>query len=159
LAGPILAPGSIIEPGNWGRIIRTMGWRHDLAIREMALENARVLRFPHRPSRLDSVFVFLTADEARNFRSRIQAFGHHILYRVRLADPSAVSHITDNRFSGPQGALHHDWADMYWRDFDPSNTVVPGIDNWATAAANSPGGLICREMLTMSRLIVEERVD
>lgn len=160
LAGPILAVGSVIKPGNWGRIIRGYGWSHTQAIKEMALENARVLRFPHRPSRLDSAFVFLTADEGRDFRQRIGGFTHHVLYRVSLDNPSALSHVTDSRLSGPQGSLHHDWTDFYWREFDPTSLVIPGVNGvWASAVANAPGGINSREMLTLSDLTIEECLD
>jgi hypothetical protein len=57
--------------------------------------------------------VFLDVTEARNFRQRIPAFASHILYRVSLTDPGALSHVTDTRLAGPQGSLRHDWADLY----------------------------------------------
>jgi hypothetical protein len=41
LSGAMVAPGSIIEPGNWGRMIRALGWQHNCAMREAALEGAR----------------------------------------------------------------------------------------------------------------------
>jgi hypothetical protein len=155
----MLARGAVILPGNWGRVIRALGWRHSEALKEMALESARRSRFPSRPSRLDCAFAFPTADEARNFRARIASFANHILYRVRLADPSAPLHITDNRLSSPQGTMRDDWADEYWRDFDPNTLSIPGIGIWATAAASAPGGLQSREILTLSPLVVEERLD
>ncbi len=88
----LLAPGSTILPGNYGRIIRAYGWKHDMAFREMALEDSRAYRFPHRPSRLDAAFVFLTVEEARNFRQFINGFREHLVYRVSLCDPGARSH-------------------------------------------------------------------
>ena len=60
LSGAMLEPGSLILPGNWGRVIRSAGWRHDYSLRELALEDARVSRYPDRPSRLDAAFIFLT---------------------------------------------------------------------------------------------------
>jgi hypothetical protein len=158
LSGASLAVGSVIQPGNWGRIIRTVGWRHPEALKEMALENARNTRFSHRPSRLECAFAFVDGDEARNFRARIPGFTHHLLYRVSLLDPDAVSHVTDSRLSGPQlnSLLDDNWADAYWKDFDPATLVIPGIGNWAAVAVHSPGGLQSREMLTLSALRIEE---
>src|SRR5262245_3495633 len=133
LAGPMLAPGSTIQPGNWGRVIRLTGWRHPEAIKEMALEQTRREFFPDRPSRLDCSFLVLTIEEARDYRARIPGFTYHLLYRVRLQDPTARRHITDSTLSGPQGSLHDHWPDHYWKDFDPSTISMPGFPNWQAA--------------------------
>jgi hypothetical protein len=119
----------------------------------MALEDARRSRYAHRPSRLDSVFVFLDVTEARNFRQRIPAFASHILYRVSLTDPGALSHVTDTRLAGPQGSLRHDWADLYWMDFDPTTFAVPGYESWQIA---TNGYVQEREMITLSDVRVDE---
>jgi hypothetical protein len=154
LSGAMLAPGSIIMPGNWGRMIRAIGWQHSLAMREMALENAWVMSYPNRPSRLDASFVLPTLDEARNFKQRIGGFANHLLYRVTLCDPTALSHVTDSRLCAPTGNIRNNWADVYWMDFEAQAAAIPGID-WAAAT----GGLQLREMLTLSQLRVEERLD
>ncbi|MET4233750.1 hypothetical protein ABIA85_007050 [Bradyrhizobium sp. LA6.10] len=153
LSGVTLDPGAVIKAGNWGRVIRQAGWTHNLAIREMALEEARLLRFTHRPSRLDSAFVFIDMIEARNFRLRIPGFQNHVLYRVSLLNPAAPSHITDTRLAGPIGTLRSDWADVYWMDFNPATISVPGIDNWSEA---TNGYVQEREMITTSDIRVEE---
>ena len=154
LSGSLLAPGSIIMPGNWGRIIRALGWQHPLALREMALEDARLGRHSHRPSRLDSAFVMPTLGEARDFRRLFGGFGSHLLYRVTLCEPDAVSHLTDSRLCGPVGPIRHDWADIYWLDADVQAASIPGMD-WAAATE----GVQLREILTLSALRVEERLD
>lgn len=154
LLGASLAVGSIIEPGNFGRIVRALAWQHGHAFREMALEDARLARFPHRPSRLDCAFCFITDDEARRFRTSIQGFAQHILYRVSLVDPKAASHVTDHRFCTGQGTFRANWADIYWMDFNAQAAAVPGI-NWTTAK----GGHDLREMLTLSQVRIEERLN
>ena len=159
LAGTLLQVGSVIAPGNWGRIIRATGWRHPEAVKEMALEYVRRLNCPDKPSRLESAFAFLTVDEARNFRGRIAGFGSHTLYRVGLVARDAPSHIADSRLSGPQGALHDNWPEDYWREYDPATIAVPGIDNWVACASSSPGGLHSRELLTLSALVIRDRID
>jgi hypothetical protein len=141
-------------PGNWGRIIRRFGWQHSLAVREMALETARIAEFPHHPSRLDSAFVFLTVEEARQFRNSVQGFGQHVLYRVALSNPEAASHLTDSRLCAPQGTLRPDWARVYWLDADAQAAAIPGVD-WTAVT----GGVQLREMLTLSQLRIEERLD
>jgi len=153
LAGGGIAIGSIIKAGNWGRIIRQNGWRHSEALKEMALEAARSASYPHRPSRLDAVFVFIDPIEAKNFRNRIPGFSNHILYRVSLMDEKAPVHIADTRLSGPQGALRPDWADVYWMDFNPSTITIPGIENWSKA---TNGYIQERELITTSDIRIEE---
>jgi hypothetical protein len=154
LSGASLAPSSIIEPGNWGRVIRAYGWQHNQALREMALENARLSGFQHRPSRMDAAFIFVTLDEAQRFRQSVNGFQQHLLYRVTLCNPSSASHLTDSRLCAPQGTLRHDWATIYWLDVDAQAAAIPGID-WAVAV----GGVQLREMLTLSQLRIEERLN
>lgn len=150
----MLAPGSIIQPGNWGRVIRAFGWQHGQALREMALEQARLAYNPKLPSRMDAAFVMPTAEEARTFRTNSQGFQQHILYRVTLCDPNTASHLTDSRLCSPQGSIRADWANVYWLDWQAQAAAIPGID-WAAAIR----GIQMREMLTLSQLRVEERLD
>lgn len=106
---------------------------------------------------MESAFVFLTLDEARAFRQQNSGqggFGQHLLYRVSLSDPTALSHVTDSRLCVPQGAFRHDWADVYWMDFDAQAAAIPGID-WLAVTNRVP----LREMLTLSQLVIEERLD
>ena len=154
LSGAMLEPGSIILPGNWGRVLNAIGWRHGSALAEQALEAARIARFPHRPSRLECAFGFITEQEARDFREKTNSFNNHLLYRVTLIDPTAASHITDSRLSFPQGTFRHDWADVYWMDVEAHAGAIPGID-WHAITSDTP----LREMLTLSNLRVEERLD
>ncbi len=154
LSGAMLVPGSIIMPGNWGRIIKALGWQHSLALREMALEQARLAYNPDLPSRLDAAFVMPTLEEAQMFRANTQGFQQHIIYRVTLCDPSARSHLTDSRLCMPQGAIRADWAVVYWLDSKAQAAAIPGID-WTAATK----GIQLREMLTLSQLRVEERLN
>lgn len=154
LFGGLLRVGSIIEPGNWGRIVKAAGWRHNASVREAALEQSRLSRFSHRPSRLEAAFVCLTLPEAIAFRASNSSFAFHKIYRVRLCDPSAASHITDARLCLPQGTFHADWADIYWMDHAAQASAIPGID-WAAAT----NGVEMREMLTLSQLRIEEALN
>jgi hypothetical protein len=154
LSGANLAPGAVILPGNWGRVVRAYGWQHSHALREMALEAARLAYFPHRPSRLDSAFAIPTVEEARKFRQHVAGFGQHLLYRVSLCDPNAASHLTDSRLCAPQGSIRPDWANVYWMDIGAQAAAIPGID-WHAAS----GGMQLREVLTLSALRVEELVS
>jgi len=151
LSSALLAPGSIIEPGNWGRIIRAAGWQHSLALRETALELGRLAKFPNAPSRLECAFVFLTMNEAIDFRNAGTGFAMHCLYRVRLNDPTAASFVTGWGLVAPQGTIS-EWPDIYWRGVA---TSIPGVDGSDMAVGVSQR----REMLTLSQLVIEERLN
>lgn len=154
LSGAMLGPGSIIKSGNWGRIIRSWKWQHNSAFREMVLESARVLRFPHRPSRLECAFAFRSLDDARVFRQfNFNGFGKHVLYRVALCDPEAPAHDADTRLLNPLGDLRPDWADAYWMERAKQLDAIPGLDASLRAAPPLP------EMLTLSDLRVEEVIE
>src|SRR6516225_4549681 len=133
LSGIMLRPGSIIEPGNFGRIVQATGPAHTHWQREQALEMARAKNYPNKPSRLEAAFVSVDVAEARSFRARIPGFTFHVLYRVSLLDPASPSHLTDTRLSERQGPAHYDWANLYWSEYDPSKIVIPGIGTLAHA--------------------------
>lgn len=76
------AAGSIIQPGNFGLIIRQSGHQHQLFRREMTYEAVRQTYFPHRPSRLDSLFCFPTLDEATRCRAHIKGYENSVLHEV-----------------------------------------------------------------------------
>lgn len=147
LAGQTLAPGSVIEPGNWGRIIRLCGWGHSLAIREMALEAARLARFRERPSRMECAFAFPSQMEAEQFRQVTSGFGAHVLYEVRLADKAAPQFGADTDRVNPVGDMRPDWADAYWSGIDPD-----------AAKPITEGGVVRREVLTLSPLVIDRQL-
>ena len=144
LAGGKLGPGSIVDPGNWGRIVRIHGWNHTAATREMALEGARISKFSAFPSRLDCCFAFASLDEAKAFQTGPNGFNTHLLYRVTLIDPFVLTGITSWALSFFNGALRHDWADDYWRAM---KRIQAGV-----AVGVGEG----REVLTLSPLRIEE---
>jgi hypothetical protein len=156
LAGQILAIGSVIAPGNWGRIIRQIGWQHNLAIREMALEDVRATHFQNLPSRLESVFVFLTIQGADQFRASVPGFQFHLLYRVSLLRSDVITFTTDWRLVNPQGALRAGWANAYWQGVNDAGIAgpIPGMD-WSSTTGNS----LSREVLALSEIRIEERVE
>lgn len=77
-----LAPRSIILPGNWGRILRLYNRSNvgEVLYREKSLEDIRRLEFPNKPSRLNSVFMLETVEEARHFRDQTNSFA--LIYRL-----------------------------------------------------------------------------
>jgi hypothetical protein len=132
--------GALLESGagNWGRIIRQIGWQHGRAVHEVALEDQRVCNFPGLPSRFQCAFFFDDLEEAR-FYKLAQNLHTHLLYEVEPVDPAAIQHRTDWRNISPTGNLDNDWTRRYWAPvFQPP----------------TPTGRLCREILAVTGLRV-----
>lgn len=89
-----LEPGSIVKPGNWGRMIKSYTPQSGapwILIREMAYEEIREKEFPEKPSRFESIFLCSSSEGVKKF---IAESGRQfdIPYEVELVDPSALSH-------------------------------------------------------------------
>lgn len=98
LAPNHLAAGSVIEPGNWGRIVRDHTVAADEAVlgrlyRELAFEHARKHMMPAAPSRLNCIFLFQTEQCARSFQDN-QRNWRGVLHEVEPVDIEAPSHLT-----------------------------------------------------------------
>jgi hypothetical protein len=89
-----LMPGSVILPGNWGRLLSLYrrGAIGDpwLLGADMTFETIRLKEFPNLPSRLAAAFVFDSLDHANNHMYSITPT--NCLYRVELVDPNAATH-------------------------------------------------------------------
>ena len=154
LSGPTLGVGSIIVAGNYGSIVRKAGWSHTYAWREAVLEQERLDSCPTKPSRLQAAYAFLTREEAELFRATVHGFQTHHLYQVALESPQAPAHIADWRFCQPQGAFRLNWANAYWHDWENSRPSIEGIDWTHPDLARNQ-----REIITLSNLIISERLD
>ncbi|WP_025039767.1 DUF2441 domain-containing protein [Nitrosospira briensis] len=85
----VLEVGSIIKPGNWGRVI-TMYRPADLnalAVRELCYEIIRLKHFSDKPSRLNCIFLTPSLEHAINYVSRHHFTG--IIYRVEPVNENA----------------------------------------------------------------------
>jgi hypothetical protein len=85
----LLQPQSVILRGNWGRIVRKFGHRHNLAMRESVLEHVRDAEFPALPSRFECAFVFDSLDEAVHY---VQEKGREpmVVYEIELLEGAAA---------------------------------------------------------------------
>src|SRR5207247_252993 len=142
LSGAILENGSVISPGNWGRIIKQLGWQHGRSVFEVALDDQRLRNFADLPSRLEASFFFDDVGEARFYRN-VQNLHTHILYEVDLLNSAATQHRTDWRNISPNGPLDNDWTRRYW-----------------ASVFQSPheSGHVCREVFAVTPLRVVERL-
>lgn len=119
----VLQEGSIIEAGNWGRILncyRTDGngnaW---LLARELAFEAIRSSEFSDSPSRLSSCFVFEKFKDANQYQREFSRW--NTIYEVELLNSDAPTHRGGfNLVQFPDGNTEFlpvvvDWARKYWR--------------------------------------------
>jgi hypothetical protein len=95
-------PGSIVKPGNFGRLIRN---RHTsvalngrvfvlgLLCRETLWELIRVDKYSHLPSRLDCVFVLPTWTDVKAYGRNNNPDGRQVLHEVILENPGVKFHV------------------------------------------------------------------
>ena len=150
-----LEKGSVILPGNWGRVVRDFGWHHSAAVREMSLEAARMRLHPDFPSRLDVAYACPCPEAAKAFRDAAlmqgpnNAYSLHLAYRVSLVDPTASTVLCSwsDVSPIPGSQLSPNWADRYWETAARLNleSDLSGFENM--------------EVLTMSPLRIVERID
>jgi hypothetical protein len=134
----LMRPGSVVEPGNWGRIIGLHGQAHNLHGREMLLEQIRAAEFPHLPSRLSSCFYCPDVANADWFRRNHSVNG--IVYLVAPMQTDAPSHTGYMNCLPPLRELADEVAARhYWR----ADLQVMGPDQFPA-----------REVVTASSLLI-----
>jgi hypothetical protein len=121
LAPNLLAPGSIIEPGNFGRVIALVGAGHQLYRREMAYEAIRASDFNDRPSRLACLFAFPTRQEAEMCCAQISGYATSVLYEVESLEEKP--HLADATYAlqhYAQPVFDPRLIRCYWQGWKPS---------------------------------------
>jgi hypothetical protein len=117
-----LEAGSVIRPGNWGRILEAYtpqsspnAW---LLVRELAYELARIQSFPNKPSRLKSLFLCTSEAGLNDFRATANR-ALDLGYEVELVDPSAPTHLGDWTLPNMQNTdslvTFTNRATLYWQ--------------------------------------------
>lgn len=132
-----LATGSMVLPGNWGRIIRLYGISHNRFAWEAVVDDIRAREFPQAPSRLDCAYFFDDLGEARFYGNSDQSRAMMLLYEVEMVEPEARILRTDWRGTAPDGKMSLDWVRRYW-----AGTMLPPHDS----------GYHCRELLADTAL-------
>lgn len=138
-----LEVGSVILPGNWGRIVsmyNTSGFGNAwIQYREDVFERVRLDEHPSLPSRLQSIFLCDSADALREFL-RVTNRTIDLTYEVSLVDASESVH---------RGCLSH-------LDFQQKE----GLDSFTRKARSYWSGTeITRpEIVTTSRVRIEARI-
>lgn len=141
-----LARGSIIEPGNWGRIIRNAGWPHNLSGRETILEHVRATQYSHKPSRFEAAFFFDDENEALFYANSDGRQITMITYEVELLSSAAPQHTADWRNVAASGSLDLKWASNYW-----SGQMLP-------MHADGKWNAACREVVAITAMKILRRL-
>jgi hypothetical protein len=111
----LLESGSIILPGNFGRIIKQNEEKHKLWRREKVLEEIREREFPQKPSRLSSTFCSSTFEIARLFRDLQRP--SELIYEVEYVDETCPIHTGDYNCVEPlvgRSESMEEVARLYW---------------------------------------------
>jgi hypothetical protein len=125
-----LEVGSIIRPGNWGRVVDMAGVQHPNWKREQVLERMRQVDFPHKPSRMSAVFVCGDIRAARMFHQSSRKWA--LIYEVETTEDSRSLnwHAGDFNYC-IEG--HPDYTDipkashLYWTGIKVILKNVPGV--------------------------------
>ncbi len=124
----ILDVGSIILPGNWGRVEKAIqGQGNHILFREYVPESVRKDAFPEKPSRMEATFSCPDLPSICLFMSNYASTS--LCYEVELVSPDQPSHVAPCILVGPgQGQNTWDWAwnnaQEYWA-WDSRNTLLP----------------------------------
>jgi len=139
-----LEVGSMVKPGNWGRILKTYKvgspvnpW---LLVRELIFEQVRREHYPNKPSRLESIFLCTSEAGIKQFRTETGR-NLDLIYRVELVDSDAPQHLSDWRLAnfenGDDYVSLEKKANLYWQAdnvnqselITTSNIRITGIIN------------------------------
>lgn len=120
LSQALLAPGSVIENGNFGRMLDryTPGGEFDISLlyREEVFEFIRLTKYADKPSRLLSIFLLKNLEEA--FQYMMFNAKNHNLYEVEIIDTSKPVHegawCPPFPFGGSLRKYTYDYASLYW---------------------------------------------
>lgn len=116
-----LGVGSVIEPGNFGRLMKTNPAGSFFAHRESIYECIRLKESPGKPSRLDSIFLLPSERDARTYQAQFDTRG--IIYEVELLNRDARKHeslvelVVVSHPNTPPIPVGHieEFARRYWR--------------------------------------------
>jgi hypothetical protein len=126
-----LSPGSVIHPGNWGRILNLYetnnGQINLSAANEGLLEWARRSLAPTKPSRLASVFTLPSLQEAVDFRNKHQRLS--IIHEVEPTEQNPNRHDGDYEIAiTPYRARYFpqmfDFPNVYWTQTATANREI-----------------------------------
>ncbi|WP_432706422.1 DUF2441 domain-containing protein [Azotobacter salinestris] len=118
VAPTILGEGSIIMPGNWGRVMRFNNEVTVPLLREHIFELVRVTKHPDKPSRMNCLFVLDKLQDAEHYRAKYKP--SEIIYQVSIDAPITTIHRGNYELPIPTG-YHlveglYQLATKYWTE-------------------------------------------
>ena len=128
IAPMLLGAGSVILPGNWGRVLKLYTNANDVFYREHILETIRANEYPDKPSRLNALFVLDSFEEAQRYLNINNRTG--LIYEVAV--DVNVSTIHRANYNIPTSNFNllecmPDVARKYWGEIPTENieTLIP----------------------------------
>ncbi|MNJ28716.1 hypothetical protein D3C77_232620 [compost metagenome] len=97
----ILSEGSVIQPGNWGRMLSMYNEANHVFFREYVLEETRASLFPTKPSRLDALFAVPTLEGAWAYRQANCPF--NLIYELDVDVEEHQIHVGSYSMQLPPG--------------------------------------------------------
>ena len=142
-----LRADSIIEAGNFGRVLRATYGNNvvpSMLLRELIFENIRLAAFPDLPSRLSAAFACPTLADAERYRAANDVKLRQVLHSVEAVDAEAAMHI----------------AGLSWLD-GQQDPYLPGVEAAATRYWQADAGNVERgqEIITASAWRVLECLE
>jgi hypothetical protein len=129
-APTMIGEGSIILPGNWGRMLRRHTEASSTLLRECILDSVRTQKFPDKPSRMTALFAVETLEEAIRYRD--SNCPNNLIYELSIDTRDLTIHRGNYNFFMPPGLQvldgFHQLADRYWSEqaTEYVELVIPG---------------------------------
>lgn len=123
-----LGNGSIVLPGNWGRMLKNyqIGSNLFLITREAIFEEVRLKNFPSKPSRLDSIFLCEDKQAIEIFKNETGR-RFDITYEVELIDQTQPFHRGSWKMplTNDHSIFHvYELAHAYWEKPTSADTEI-----------------------------------
>lgn len=123
---PLLATGSVIENGNFGRLLEKYNREFgnlEILYREEVLEFIRKEKYPAKPSRFKSIFLLDSIENAFKYKE-VNAPNQNI-YKVKILDSTKPTHKgfwCPNFPPSNYRQYNFEYADKYWKsEIEPIN--------------------------------------
>lgn len=148
----LLEIGSVILPGNYGRVIGAVGEGHPHWERETELERVRSIYHPEKPSRLNSCFCCSNLESLNLYVEAIKKNSPNsfwpVIYEVEKVDPEAGEHRSDFNLVQPLPGLNMNMSQIAQKYWDG--------DFWIKIEENP--SVRCEEVLTTSPIRITKRL-
>lgn len=164
ISATMLGEGTVVLPGNYGRILRAYSTgpggaqgNFSALARELIFESVRKQHHPEKVSRFEACFLFESYEAVQNFGHYINATG--AIYEASIVNPDAKIHRGDFsmfqdhtlQVQAPFMALHERQAVDYWANTPQMRMGKDGVLSLLLDVETA-------EILTDSPIRLERRV-